>query len=320
VPSVSAHEPAASGPGRVAVPEPADTAAGVALIAGSAVAYSSAGFFTRLIDVDLWTLIFWRGLFSTLFLLAISYALRRGGTIGLFRSLDAAGWLAAGFSTAAMFCYLAALRNTTVADVAIIYGTAPFVTAAIALLLLGEHATRLTLLCSALALTGVILMVGGSNFPSGLGGDVLALGMTIFMALMIISTRRSRGAPALPIAALSSLASSILAAPLAQITSPDGQQIAELALFGVSQLGLGLLLLTAGSRRLSASRVALIGGLDVPLAPIWVWLAFGETPTTATVAGGLAVIAAVVLNTLLSNRQRHPTPTPAGVAPGDDYI
>jgi len=134
------------------VARPADTAAGVALIAGSAVAYSSAGFFSRLIDVDLWTLICWRGLFSTLFLLAISYALHRRGTITLFRSLDAAGWLAAGFSTAAMFCYLAALRNTTVADVAIIYGTAPFVTAAIALLLLGERSTRVTLLCSVLAL------------------------------------------------------------------------------------------------------------------------------------------------------------------------
>jgi drug/metabolite transporter (DMT)-like permease len=55
-------------------------------------------------------------------------------------------------------------------------------------------------------------------------------------------------------------------------------QFAQLALFGVCQLGLGLGLLTAGTKLLSASRVALIGGLDVPLAPIWVWIAFDETP------------------------------------------
>jgi drug/metabolite transporter (DMT)-like permease len=289
------------------VGEPADAAAGVALIAGSAVAYSSAGFFTRWVDVDLWTLICWRGLLSTLFLVAIGYALHRRGTLALFRSLDGAGWLAAAFSTAAMFCYLAALRNTTVADVAIIYGTAPFVTAGIALLLLGERSTRATLLCSAMALAGVVLMVGGSNLPTGLAGDVLALGMTILMALMIVSTRRSQGAPALPIAALSSLASGLLAAPLAHLGQPSALQFGQLALFGISQLGLGLLLLTAGSRRLSASRVALIGGLDVPLAPIWVWLAFDETPTAATIAGGLAVIAAVVLNTLWSNPRRTAT-------------
>jgi drug/metabolite transporter (DMT)-like permease len=37
-----------------------------------------------------------------------------------------------------MFCYLAALRNTTVADVVIIYGTAPLVVAALAPVLLGR--------------------------------------------------------------------------------------------------------------------------------------------------------------------------------------
>ena len=42
--------------------------------------------------------------------------------------------------------------------------------------------------------------------------------------------------------------------------------------------------------------MALVGGLDVPLAPIWVWIAFGETPAPTTVAGGVIVIAAVILN------------------------
>jgi drug/metabolite transporter (DMT)-like permease len=276
-----------------------DTAAGVALIAGSAVAYSSAGFFTRLIHVDLWTLIFWRGAFSTAFLLAVAHAQHRRQTVGAFRSLDRAGWIAAGFSTAAMLCYLAALRNTTVADVAIVYGTAPFVTAAVALVALGERSTRATLLCSLLALAGVVLMFGGSRFPASLGGDALAFAMTLLMASMIIAMRRSRTASALPIAALSSVASSVVAAPLAHPGAPSEPQLGELALFGVTQLGLGLLLLTAGARRLSAARVALVGGLDVPLAPIWVWLAFAETPSPATVAGGLAVVAAVVVNTVV---------------------
>jgi drug/metabolite transporter (DMT)-like permease len=287
-----------------------DAGLGVVLIAGSAVAYSSAGFFTRLIHVDLWTLIFWRGLFSSAFLLAVAHAQHRRETLDLFRGLDRAGRVAAGFSTAAMFCYLAALRNTSVADVAIVYGTAPFVTAAVALVALGERATRVTLVCSALALTGVVVMFGGAHSAGDLGGDVLAFAMTVLMALMIISTRRSRCASSLPIAALSSLASSVVAAPLAHPGTPRLPQLAELALFGVTQLGLGLLLLTAGTRRLSAARVALVGGLDVPLAPIWVWLAFAETPNAATIGGGVIVIAAVTLNTLLSRPRRRSSSGP----------
>ncbi len=287
---------------------PGDSGVGVALIAGSAVAYSTAGFFTRLIHVDLWTLIFWRGLFSTGFLLTLAYLQQRGSVIRAFRRLDRWGWIAAGFSTAAMFCYLAALRHTSVADVAIIYGTGPFVTAAVALLTLGERTTPVTLWSSALALIGVALMFAGSRVAHALDGDLLALGMTVLMALMIIATRRSASASSLPIAAISSLGSSVVAVPLAHPRGPDLLQFAELALFGITQLGLGLLLLTAGTRRLTASRVALIGGLDVPLAPIWVWIAFHETPSPATIGGGLIVIAAVALNT----RSAWPTEPPGG--------
>jgi drug/metabolite transporter (DMT)-like permease len=276
------------------------------LIAGSAVAYSTAGFFTRLIQLDLWTLILWRGLFSTAFLLGVAHVKHGRQALRPFRELDRWGWVAAGFSTAAMFCYLAALRNTSVADVAIIYGTAPFVTAAVARIVLGERTTSVTFWCSAVALTGVALMFGGSSVSHAIDGDLLALAMTVLMALMIIAARRSQSASSLPIAAISSLASSIVGAPLAHPAQPHLVQLAELALFGITQLGLGLLLLTAGAKRLSASRVALIGGLDVPLAPVWVWIAYDETPSPATVAGGVTVIAAVILNTLLSS-SRSPT-------------
>jgi drug/metabolite transporter (DMT)-like permease len=289
-----------------------DSSLGVVLIAGSAVAYSTAGFFTRLVHVDLWTLIFWRGLFSSAFLLSVGVAQRgrRGGTP--FRRLDRWGWIAVGFSTAATFCYLGALRNTTVADVAIIYGTAPFVTAGISLVTLREPTSAMTLLCSTLALAGVALMFGGSHFPRDLTGDLLAVAMTVLMAVMIIATRRSTSA-SLAIAAISTLASSIGAVPLVHGPAPDLVQCAELALFGTTQFGLGLLLLTAGTKRLSPPRVALIGGLDVPLAPIWVWIAFAETPSLATIAGALTVIAAVVLNALLTDARhkdlRSPDPT-----------
>lgn len=101
---------------------------------------------------------------------------------------------------------------------------------------------------SALALAGVVLMFGGSHFPGDLSGDLLALAMTVLMALMIIATRRSHGASSLPTAALSSLASSIIAAPLPHPGAPSALQFAELALFGITQLGLGLLLLTAGTQ------------------------------------------------------------------------
>ncbi len=41
-------------------------ALGFALNLASAVAYSTSGFYTRLIPLDLWTILFWRGIFAGL--------------------------------------------------------------------------------------------------------------------------------------------------------------------------------------------------------------------------------------------------------------
>jgi len=41
---------------------------GIALNLASAVAYSTSGFYTRLIPLDPWTILFWRGIFAGLFI------------------------------------------------------------------------------------------------------------------------------------------------------------------------------------------------------------------------------------------------------------
>jgi drug/metabolite transporter (DMT)-like permease len=82
-------------------------------------------------------------------------------------------------------------------------------------------------------------------------------------------------------------------------------QLAQLALFGVTSFGLGLILYTIGARHLHAARSALISALDTPLAPLWVWLAFGLRPALASVIGGGIVLVAVITN-ILSER----TPAP----------
>jgi drug/metabolite transporter (DMT)-like permease len=75
-----------------------------------------------------------------------------------------------------------------------------------------------------------------------------------------------------------------------------------LALFGVAQMGVGYILLTIGSQLVPPTANALVGALDAPLAPLWVWIALGEAPTLATLGGGTIVLAAVVGHVLLENR------------------
>ncbi len=70
---------------------------------------------------------------------------------------------------------------------------------------------------------------------------------------------------------------------------------AILAALGVGQMGLGLALLTIGARLIPPAQVAVISLLEIVLGPLWVWLAYEERPTTATLIGGLVVVGAVVV-------------------------
>jgi drug/metabolite transporter (DMT)-like permease len=151
-------------------------------------------------------------------------------------------------------------------------------------------------LASALALVGVVVMCGGALSMGKLRGDLLALAMTGLMALMMVVIRRNRHVSMLPAACLSAFVCAVAVLPLAHPTAVTAADFALLGLFGTTQFGLGLLLLTVGSRLISATRASLLANLELPFAPLWVWLAFGEVPSPPTCVDGGIVCAAVVLD------------------------
>ena len=124
---------------------------GVALVAAAAVAWSLAGFFTRLIPLDAWTILFWRGIFGGFFISLYVIAHYRGRTLVVTRATGWPGLLVTCLSTLGMTSFIPALKLTSVANVAIIFATCPFVAAVIAWLWLRERASLLTLAASLLA-------------------------------------------------------------------------------------------------------------------------------------------------------------------------
>lgn len=271
--------------------------AGSLIVAAAGVAFSTAGLFTRLIATDVWTVLFWRGLFGGLLIGAYIAWRERAATGAAFVAIGRAGLLTASCSTLATIAFIAALRESTVADVTVIYSTAPFIAAAIAFAWTRESPDRVTLAASGLALGGVVIICGGLPSRGQALGDLLALAMSALMALMMVVIRKNRQVSMLPAACLSAFACAAVVCPWAHPISVTGEDLALLGLFGTAQFGTGLLLLTIGSRLVSAPRASLLANLELPLAPLWVWLAFDEAPPLLTFVGGAIVCAAVLLDT-----------------------
>jgi drug/metabolite transporter (DMT)-like permease len=283
-------------------------AQGVLLIVISAVAFSSAGFFTRLIHLDVWSMLFWRGLFAGLMILCVIIVQERRRTIAAIKAVGRPGLAAAICSTAATFLYINALRRTSVADVAVIFAAAPFLTAGLGWLWLRLTVDWTTLGASFLALLGIGIMVGGAAIEGHLFGDVLALGMTICMAIMMLIIRRHEHTPMLPAACLSALLCPLVLWPFCHPFALEAGDMVNLFLFGTTQFGLGLLLLTVGGQMVSATENALLNTLETPLAIAWVWICFGETPSATSVVGGTIVVAAVVGQIWYGSRSRLVSP------------
>jgi drug/metabolite transporter (DMT)-like permease len=277
---------------------------GLVLVSGSALAWSLTGFFTRLVPLDVWTTLFWRGMFGALGIAVfICFTDRQGLVFGL-RKLGIAGWAMVGFSVLAMISFIASLKLSSVAQVSIVYATVPFVAAALGFWLLGEKPSRSAILASLIALAGVIVMMGGASDGDWLGG-ALAFLMTVCMAAIMIIARRWPGTPMLHAAFATALLCSAISFVPSAAASPQGIEWVWLAAFGLVNSALGLALFAIGSRYLPAVETALIGALDGALAPIWVWLVFAETPSPITLLGGAIVFSAVTLHIMYSARMQN---------------
>lgn len=284
---------------------------GFILVSGSAVAWSLGGLFTRLIRVDTWAMLAWRGLFGALGLAAVMIGLRQRNIWQSLREMGWLGWFFVIQSAAGMACYLAALRHTSVANVAVIYATAPFLAAGLGWVVLREKPTTSSIIASLAALGGVALMVGFGT-RGGLTGDLLAFGMTWSMASTMVIARNYPDIPIMLTACISSLLSGLIAWPFGAPLNVTDHQLLLLALFGIVNFAIGLPLFTYGAKLLPAIETALIGAVDAPLAPFWVWLAFNETPSTGTIMGGALVFAAVATHLVVGERRTFEEPVATG--------
>jgi len=264
---------------------------GVILVLVSAVVFSLAGIFTKGVEADAWGVIYWRGLAAALF--TLGYLIMRGELkreITSFGGPALAVTLTMALGTVA---FIPAFKLTSVANVALIWATAPFITAALAWIFIGERPTRVVIIASCAAFCGVVVIVAGSVRAGNLMGEILAFWMTLMMgATMVIYRRWPETTAALP-AALSSLVLLPVALFFGAPLSVQTGELPVLVLFGLV-FAVASVTLSEGARRLPSAETALLSTLETPLAPALAFLVLHEVPATLTVFGGVVIFAAVV--------------------------
>ena len=267
---------------------------GIILVVLSAVLWSTAGLFVRMADLDTWTIVAWRSVFSFLTLGAIVVVRQRGALVRRIAAFRLPETITIVVAVASTISYVLALRLTTVANVMTVYAALPFIATGLAYVWLGERVTTRFIIAGTVSLGGIVVMAGAVTTSRDLIGILAALVMTSGFATQLVHSKRHPSMDATVLIALAAAVCVPVSAPFMQGGVPAPTQLLACALYGVLTTGLAYILALKGGRLISSGEAGLISMLDVVLGPLWVWLFYAERPTGTVLVCGLIVLASVL--------------------------
>lgn len=282
-----------------------DYRTGAVIVAASGVMFSFTAIMFRAVDAATdWQFLTLRGGGAAVAMLTV-VALRAGRRPV---SLRTTGWRTAlaGCLLATMsILYILAFARTTVATVTFLIAAGPLSGAFFGRLLLGERLSRATMLAIAIAATGITIMAFDGLDTDAADGFVLAALIPACLGLYNVLVRSTPTVdPVVPALIANSIVAAVAAtAALATAGLGVGMRDAVLGfLAGFVLIGVGLPLFNLGHRSVPTAQISLLIMTELVLAPLWVWIWPGETPSTATLIGGAVVVGAVVYQIAAADR------------------
>ena len=275
---------------------------------GEAVLVSFAGLIFRSMEyANIWQISFYRGLVLIGTISLILFLQYHAKIFSHIFRIGAPGFIAGTLMAVAQLCYIESMTHTTIANTVFTMSAIPFITAALARILLKEKLRRATMFTMAVAALGIYIMIAEGLKIGSLYGILMAAAAAFSFSCFAVIVRQHRGINMLPVLLISGLVNSIVGLFLLDnnftISTND---LMLCILWGALIQSLGFYLFILAAQSLVAAELTLFMLLEFSLGPTWVWLGFGETPTLDTLIGGALVLFSVCILTF--NELRGDTP------------
>lgn len=282
---------------------------GVAIALMGVLAISPDALLIRLVDLDPWTIMTIRGLFTAgaLLLLVAVLAPRTGSSFtGAFRTAPKVGFVVAVTSAAANMLFVYSITATHVANTLVILSATPLIAAIIGHFAFRERIVGSTWAASAIAL-GAIALIFSQDLTLGVG-NLAALVAAVFLSINLLFVRRYGPIRLLPPLALSGLLTALAAGWFADFGAVTASNLGWMAINGAVVIPIGVALQWTALRHITAPEVALISLLEIALGPLWVWLVLGDVPPTTSIAAGLVLMITLAAHTSTQVLRRKVAP------------
>ena len=252
----------------------------------------------RLMNVDHWTGLVWRGSLQSLGLIVILTLLYRSRVFEVFRSIGLLGLLLAIVFTGSSILFLISISLTLVVNVLVIVAAAPFFAACFSLIFLKEPVASHTWFAIVATFGGIAILAMDSQGQGTFLGDLAALAVAALMGAYFTIVRATRQINMIPAMAVSGVLVALIALPFAAFPAMSQGQILAAGTMGFLVAPISFALITIGPRYLPAPEVSLLLLIETVLGPLWVWMVIAEEPSPMSLIGGTVVVITLLLHSL----------------------
>ena len=291
---------------------------GFTLVIISGVIWSFSAPLVRLLeDAEIYRLqyLLYRSLIITLVVLIFILFREGRNFLNTFKRIDSWSLFGGLVMSAIFFGWIYALTTTTVAITLLMLGLSPVLSAFLGYLVLGETLSRITIINMMIVITGITIMVWGSDKSTTILGVIYGFFVALGFAIYTITIRKNPEIPKLLTPAIAGFFCMIWAIILIIVT--DSSFEIPSVNIGISVMsglviGVGLILYAFGAKYLPSGELVMLSLLEVVLGIFWAWLpilGIHEVPSTNTLIGGCAIVMAIILQGI-NARKIHVIPMP----------
>ena len=254
------------------------------------------GLIIRLFETnDMWQILLIRSFFFIIALMVFLVLSYKKDSIAIIKKSGIPAIIAGLFLSLSFVAYVAAMSLTTVANVVFIISTQTIFLAIFGYLFLKEKISFKGFLAIALALIGMIVMVGNSINQGTLLGNIISFAIPINFTILVMIIRKNPNLDMVPAIFYSGIFSGIYGLFFASSFIFSINDIIMGFLLGVPQPAFGFICVTIGTKTTKSVTVGLLMLLETIFAPVWVWIFLNEVPPLSVFFGGVIIISAVIL-------------------------
>lgn len=270
-----------------------DHSKGVFAVVLTALLWSSGGLLIKLISLTSMQLSFFRCLIA-----AIVFAV-------IFRKkvlkVNKLAILNAIFYATVLTLFVIATKTTTAANAIFLQSTAPIYVLIFEPIITKTRWERINVITIAVCFIGMILFFTGELSPGHLEGNIVALLAGAAFAAFFLGMRKNDKEYQQSAIFYGNIIVTVICIPfILELETISFSDLWMVSFLGVFQIAAAYAIFTYGIKRILAVEASIISMLEPVLNPVWVFFGYGEVPTTYAILGGIIIITAISMRTLIA--------------------